>query len=555
MSCGDPLHLRALAEEEGDLEDGSLRALAEHVRACDACRARVEEYRAEERALRDALVLPAPATLRRSTLRAFDAETAARRPGRPPWVALVAAVALGALAVGALALIPTRRENGAGDAGSPPQPAVTGPPPSSPPPSSPSPSMPSTPTPSTPTPPTPVPPPAPVAPLPPAPPPQAPVAPPEPPPPVVAPPAPLPAPPGPERAPPPPPPEELTHAPPPTPPVATQATVLASLKKGKLQVKGRALAEGEALPEREPLVAATLVEVESAGAVALVLAPGTRVSLQASAKGEPDFTLASGKLLARTLADHTRRYSVATADALLTPLGTSFVVALESGKTRVSTFDGAVRAEVERAPGDASLDVRAGFEAELTKGKTPEPSHPFAASKVASWLPEGLRPALPPAPRIVRTFSFEKDTDGFTKGELLPAARGVRRALRGVAASRDYATRVELEDVRAGIAVLEPDLHFEARVKLSRRANVDFQIKDQDRNANLKLGFEGVEPGRWVTLSVAVRDLRAADGSALATPVKAGEKAIRLDLLAGAQGDVLELQVTDVRFYVAPRAR
>jgi len=106
--------------------------------------------------------------------------------------------------------------------------------------------------------------------------------------------------------------------------------VLAVLRSGKLTVAGKALAPGDALPEGETVEAgSTPVELESASSAKLVLAPSTKLTVKKGESDEAVFLLASGKVFAKTWG--IKPYSIQSADARTTPMGTEFLVAVEAG--------------------------------------------------------------------------------------------------------------------------------------------------------------------------------------------------------------------------------
>jgi hypothetical protein len=358
-------------------------------------------------------------------------------------------------------------------------------------------------------------------------------------------------------------------------PVAELA--LAVLRSGKVSSGGKALAAGDVVPEGDAVEVGSLVELESTDSVKLLVASGSKLSVKRGDRGEPVFFLSSGKVFARSAGK--RGYAIASADARTTPLGTEFVVSVELGKTRVSTLEGRVRVDVERAPvpGGGAVDVRAGFEADVVKGKSPEVPHPFAAAHTVSWLPDGVRPkTLPAQPRVVRVFNFE-DGEGFNQGVIVPGgAHGSKHALKG--ALEDEGSMVELSDERAQSLDFDPNLWVEVTCKVDKAAAVVLEVvggrKKMDHAGpggpggprfgerevpkNLELRTR-VEAGRWVTIAAPVRDfLDVADFRHFAGPggprhpgrdIKPSNHVERFAVFAMSKGETVELLVDDVRFF------
>jgi hypothetical protein len=355
---------------------------------------------------------------------------------------------------------------------------------------------------------------------------------------------------------------------------------LALVRSGKLTTGGKALAAGDALPEGEVVEVAVLSELESVNAAKLVVAAGSKLSVKKGEKGEPVFFLASGKLLARS-SGH-RHYGVASPDGHATPLGTEFLVAVESARTRVSTVEGGVQVAVNAA--SVTFEVRAGFEAEVTHGKTPEAPHPFAAAKALSWLPETARPkSLPPQLRLIRAFGFEDGETAWTQGLVVPGgARGSKHALSAVPG--DEGTLVELADERVTALDFQPTLWVEVSVKVDRPATVALELLGGRRKADRPGPGPGprfageqsrfvelrtrVEPGRWRTIAAPLRDFvdvppQRRFGRRHMGPqeMKPSDHLERFSVVAetgrregphpepGAKGEPVELLVDDVRFY------
>jgi hypothetical protein len=481
------------------VEEPSL-GLEEHLASCEKCRGLLELARHEEMALRGAIPAEPPKGFLEKTLRSLDKPRSGRVPrpprlGMPPylWPLLLVMVA------GVLWVIF----------------GTTPPPPASP--SAPAP----------PSVPVPVAVPVPVPGLPPVP---------------VAVPVPVPeAPPAPETSetvvaenPPPP----TAPAPPPAPeaptPPSTQpqekAEVLATLRSGKLTANGTAVAPGSTISVGS-LVAVTACELESAGCVALKVPSGAHFSV---ATDEQDlvWTLEKGGLEARTLGE--RHYRIKTQDTVATPVGTSFVVWLEGGRTHVATAEGLVRV--------GTVDVRAGFEVEAVKGK---PTSPHAIAKLPSWSKLKVSKV-----RLVRGFSFEADVEGWTTGELVPTgAHGSHGALRAVARdASEYAVAAEIEDMKKPVLETDPDLWIAATCKVDRRTKVVIQLWDLDAKENLAF-FATLEPNEWEEISAPLRDFTDPAGKPRGRPVPKGDRGSCFTIFAGEKGSKLELLVDDVRFY------
>ena len=351
--------------------------------------------------------------------------------------------------------------------------------------------------------------------------------------------------------------------------------VLAFFRSGKLSTGGKALSAGDPLPEGASFEVASTTEVESVGAARLVLASGTKLSVKKGESGEPVFVLGEGKLLASS--SGSKPYAVASADVRAIPARASaraqFLFSVDSERTRLSTLEGRVSAQVERLPlaSAVALDVRSGFEADLVKGKLPEAPRPFAAARAVSWLPESARPkALPPTPRLVSSFSFE-DGEAWNVGTLVAGgARGSKHALKGVALG-DW-TAVELTDERASSLELTPALWVELACKVDKTATVALEFRGKKREHGprdpnrdpsgrdepLLFGLrQRVEPGAWVTIAAPIRDFATGPewgghpgrGHAGAPSPKSDERVGRFVVRALSKGEVIDLLVDDVRFF------
>jgi hypothetical protein len=327
--------------------------------------------------------------------------------------------------------------------------------------------------------------------------------------------------------------------------VASRGRTLARVRSGKLAAKGRALAANDALPENEAVEVQSAAEVESEGAVALVLAPRSKVTLRAGSAGEVVFALAAGsKALARTAGE--KAYALETPDARVTPLGTELLLAVESNRTRVSLLEGRARVAVERS--DFAVDVRAGFEAEVARSKQPEAPRAFSAPRAASWVPEALRPKKStPQVRVLKAWTFDEGLEGATKGEAVAGgARGSRGCVRAAKHDADYARVFEIDNL-GGALPLDGDTWLEATVRVDVRTRVVLQVWDADRKENLAF-FSTVEPGRWTTIAAPLRDFGDSSGKPLATPLRAGDHGMCFSVFAGELGQAVELLVDDVRF-------
>jgi hypothetical protein len=314
------------------------------------------------------------------------------------------------------------------------------------------------------------------------------------------------------------------------------------VRAGKVSAGDQVYALGAALPAGVELsVSGRVAEVESPGAVRLVLAPRTRFRVSEN-KGGRLIRLEEGRLLATSAGKVP--YALATADGLATPVGTTFLLTRRRGSTRVATLEGAVRFEV----GDTRLLVRAGFEALARKGKLAGPALLWSSpAKALKWLPRDRRPVLPKRLRVVRSFAFERDAQGFGKGTWRAGgAHGSRGALASVAHGDSWSRVVEIEDA-AGVVTLDPDLWVEATVRVSRKTRLALQVWDFDRKENWT-HIVSVEPGRWVTLSASLRQFTDAAGKPRGRVVKLGNRGSTFNVFAGQQGEQVELLVDDVRF-------
>ncbi|HZV00191.1 MAG TPA: FecR domain-containing protein [Planctomycetota bacterium] len=568
MTCPDTLTLRIFAE--GELDDS--RKVEQHVARCETCRMLVEQARREERVLREQLKVEMPERLHENTIKALD-NAAKRRVSsrRAPqaggsswrWAGLLMVLAVGGGVTLALCLPSKTPAPEIKKESAPAQPTETTTPPApvesssdvAPPTSQSSeparePALHDNQITRAPGGADPITPPDQVA--------QVPT-------------------PAPET------PREAPVTVPPTEAPKTDAKVLAVVRSGKLSAGGKALALGDALPEGEVVEAGAYTEVESADTARLLVAAGSKLSVAKGEGGRPVFFVASGKLLASSLG--TGRYSVASADARTTPMGTQFLVAVESGKTRVSTLEGHVRVDVERVAAEqATVDVRAGFEADVAKGKTAEAPKPFVASRAVAWLPEASRPkSLPAQPRVVATFGFE-DGQAFTQGTIVAGgAHGSKHALRGVAL--DEGTLVELSDERAQAIELDKDLWVELTCKVNKATTVAIEIGPGHHRRPDHTGGPGpgqswprrepglefktrVEAGRWTTIAAPIGEFfggpegrHTRDTWRRATHEKLGDHLGRFTVVASpggrgggeppAQGrsETVELLVDDVRFY------
>jgi hypothetical protein len=523
--CPDLDRIRAFAE--GDPAEA---ALADHARDCARCARLVDLARREEAALRAALPVDPPEGLLERTLAALREPEPVRRRARassaaPGFLIIVAVLAV----VVAIVASTTRDEPGPG--GEPRPAPPTGPAPAAPapvrsgddvvaraepsrerPPAERS-SEPTEPAPREPT-----PEPAPREPAPEA-----------------APREPTPREPAPESVP-------REPAPPahePSPSRSTEKTpALARLRAGRVTVGGRELAPGAELAAGDAIQAragAIELDVRSASVHA---APSSRLVLS-ERDGAALVALERGAVFARA---GTGPLTVTTQDGSFATSGAA-LVAREPGRTRVASFEGRVVASVS----DGEVLVRAGWEVDVARGRAPTLARPISDARIA-WLPPAARPSIGKATReVVRSFSFDETSDGFTKGKRVAGgARGSAGCLRGDPLGTDYAVVVELESM-AGVATSDPDLWVEASVKVDHRARVVLQLWDLDRKENLAHATT-LEPGKWTTIAAPLGEFGDAGGKPLARALGRGDKLTCFSVFAGEPGASIELLVDDVRF-------
>lgn len=342
--------------------------------------------------------------------------------------------------------------------------------------------------------------------------------------------------------------------PPDAPPPGTRTTpaaAFATLRAGKLAPAGGApLAVGDPLPAGVALDAGPGgAEVELAGCAAVALAPRARVGASPAqaapgAEAGVEVELLKGSLAIRTAG--TRPWALVTPEARITPVGTLVVATRDGTRTRLTTLEGAAR--LAPAGGGDEVVVRAGFEAEATKGRAVPAPRPLAARELA-WLPQALRPARPvAAPELLLAFDFE-DGQAWTKGTLRAGgARGSRAALLGAPATDTYAAVAELERPGAAVFTLQPELWIEAHVRVDRAARVVLQVWDVDRKENLA-HMQDVPAGRWTSIAAPLRAFGDASGRPRPGPFPAGDRATSLAVFAGERGQLLELLVDDVRVW------
>src|SRR5262249_49546016 len=115
---------------------------------------------------------------------------------------------------------------------------------------------------------------------------------------------------------------------------------------------------------------------------------------------------------------------------------------------------------------------------------------------------------------------------------------------------KDYAVVVELEQP-GGVLTMDPALVIEVTCKVDKRTKVALQLWDIDRKENVA-SMTTLEPGKWTTLAVPLRDFGDPAGRPLAKPIAAGDKATCFSVFAGEASETVELLVDDVRFLREP---
>jgi hypothetical protein len=322
----------------------------------------------------------------------------------------------------------------------------------------------------------------------------------------------------------------------------TRIKALARLESGSLRAAGQELEHGATVPTGVVhKVGSSAAVLSGHGTARLWLAPRSLVSVHDQA-GVTVFRLAQGAVYLRTEGD--RPYALATPAGHASPLGTAFLVAHANRKTRIMTYDGSVRFTAPRAD---SILVRAGFAAAIREGKAPTLAQP-STSRLPRWLPKTARPKTPPRFSLIQALSFEKGTDGFTRGDAIRGgAGGSRGCLRAVRRDDTYAVYVELER-ESGVMTLDPNLWIEVRCRVDRRAKVVIQVWDVDAGENLA-HFVTLDPGQWTTLSAPLRAFTDASGNPRRAPVTAGNRGTCFNVFAGREGQALELLVDDVRLF------
>jgi hypothetical protein len=224
------------------------------------------------------------------------------------------------------------------------------------------------------------------------------------------------------------------------------------------------------------------------------------------------------------------------------PCGTAFAVALEAVGTRVTTVEGEV--ELEPVARDAVAPrVRPGFEARLVRGKKTELPSPCATDKATDWLPREKRPRPAPLPRLTGELAFDETTGKFPhlgRGELMAEGR-----VRGAWTESSGFSMVQL--VGPKLAPLDPEIWFEAVVRVDRPATVSLMVWDDEVKENFAVE-RPVEPGRFTTVAAPLRDFydKAKKGRAIG----AGDSTHELTVYAAArEGGRVELVLERVRFF------
>jgi hypothetical protein len=326
-------------------------------------------------------------------------------------------------------------------------------------------------------------------------------------------------------------------------PEPTRVRALAFARAGKLTVLGRTLAPGEPLPEGTTVaVGPACAEVESVGSATIVLAPRSSFTVSAGDRGEPVLALESGKVFARSSG---AVYAIATRDGRATPTGTAFVVAVETGGTRVTTLEGSVHLDGADA-GSVAVDVRPGFEARLARGKGVEVPRPCPAAAAVDWLPAARRPKkIPAPPRILKSVSFDEAVPTLSKGQLVPATKTEPGHARGAAG--DGGATVSLWGQR--LVDLAPDVRMEVVLRVDRACKVTLMLWDDRIKENFAVE-KTVEPGRWTLVGTAIRELE--DKAKLGRAIEAGDVTHEIDLYASGGAELL---VREIRFTVEGAAK
>ncbi|HZV00013.1 MAG TPA: FecR domain-containing protein [Planctomycetota bacterium] len=341
------------------------------------------------------------------------------------------------------------------------------------------------------------------------------------------------------------PPAPLTEAPSPSPvlPEASREEgALAVLRSGPVKAGSKSLSPGARMRDDSTLVVGTSVAVvESEGAASFVLAPGSQFKVSKGARGELVLSVAKGRVFARSLGKSS--YAVSTRDGRAQPHGTEFVVALESGSTRVTTIEGTVRVSVD---GAGSADVRPGFELGFARGKAPSDPRPATAiAKAVEWLPASTRPKELPTPGLLLSYSFATGLPPLGQGAEWQGMRVVNGAVSAEKSTQDTSVSVMagLED--PSFPKLDPDITVEAKVKVDRATRVVILIWDDRIKDNLGLETT-VEPGAWTTIGAPLRDFKPRTPGSKET-VQAGDGAHGFTIYAG-DGKTLELSIASVVF-------
>jgi hypothetical protein len=345
------------------------------------------------------------------------------------------------------------------------------------------------------------------------------------------------------------PPAPLTEKPSPAPvlPEASREEgALAVLRSGPLKAGTRSVASGAKIRDDSTLVVgASVAVVESEGAASFVLAPGSQFKVSKGPRGELLLSVAKGRVFARSLGKSA--YAVATRDGRAQPHGTEFVVALESGATRVTTIEGTVRVSVD---GAGSSDVRPGFELGFARGKAlTDPRPAIAIAKAVEWIPAAARPKELPTPGVLLAYSFARGLPPLGQGAMWQGMRVANGAVSAEKSTQDTTVSVMagLED--PSFPKLDPEIAVEARVKVDRATRVVILIWDDRIKDNLGLETM-VEPGVWTTIGAPLRDFRPRTPGSKET-VQAGDGAHGFTIYAG-DGKAMELSIAS---FVLSRTR
>lgn len=328
-----------------------------------------------------------------------------------------------------------------------------------------------------------------------------------------------------------------------------------------LSVAGRALALGDALPEGSTVEVQTAgARVESEGAVSLLFAQHTLLSVERQGDGEASFVLASGKALVTTIG--ASAYSVGTADvsarveaasparAIAAGGRAMFVLAAEGPSATFTTLEGSIRVDSRRpAASDVATVVPAGFAVATQKGKRREAAQPVDAARMLEWLPKKQRPTTRPIQRrVVRALDAEADRRLVTDGALSPAdATSARPFVAGVVSSDERAMR--WSDKSPSLARVDPTTLLEVTIRASRASTLHVMVFDDTANENFEWTTE-VPAGKWLTLVAPLSDF--ANKAKAPRPIQRGDVVHALRLAASPDGAHVELAVQGARFLGEP---